>query len=235
MTVHRSLEVQQHIDTIVRHWPALLARLGGGGGVDRSGVHVAPGSRMLIDADVSRVIGEVSEWAVFLARVLMDEVTVERVDAVCPWTFRVAAEPWAPRSTATPDLLHEIATERIGHFTEHEDEQLALSVADDSERLAKKVVRTAIPSGRRRIRLGIPCLEHGTTDLGERVPCKGQYTTVLAPDESIGDLVCTKDDTHRMTPLEWQRAQRRDVARDRDLDALINAARVRYDGERMRA
>lgn len=214
---HGALTVQRHMRDITDLWPELHAALAGGGSPDSAGVHTVPSSRMPINAHVSDVIAEIDAWVHFLARVLLDETD------------------WLPASDRTADILDDIATNRVGHFTEHTDEGIREATADDAKRLAKLALNTARPSGRRKIRLGTPCLEHGTTDLGERIVCTGEYTTVLDPSETIGDLVCSKDPAHRMTPLEWQRAQRHDPARDRDMDALLYGGQITHRSEKVGA
>lgn len=214
---HVALTVQRDMQEIANQWPALIARLAGGSGGDKSGVRRPPGSKPPIDVHIADVTAEIQAWATFLARVLIDETD------------------WAPGSHDTPAILRAIATQRVGHFTTHPDEGLAQSVTDDAARLNKLAHNTLNPTGRRTIRLGIPCLEHTTTDHGERTPCTGQYATVLDPTDRISDLVCTLDDTHRITPLEWQRSQRHDPQRARDMDALIYGGQVRHISERISA
>ncbi len=214
---HASLTVQRDMREIAGLLPELDAALAGGGGTDASGVRRPPGSKPPISLHVADVTVEIQAWVTFLARVLIDETD------------------WLPASDDTRDILDDIATNRIGHFTAHADEMLALSVTEDAARLARLARNTARPSGRRRIPLHIPCAEHTTSDLGERVPCPGHLVTTLAPGERLGDFVCDRVPGHRMAPLEWQRGQRRDVARDRDMDALVFGGRVRYTSERIGA
>ena len=213
---HTALAVQRDMREIADLWPELVQRLaGGGGGGDRSGVRLPPGSKPPIDMHAADVTSEIQAWVTFLARVLIDET-----DWTCP-------------SNDTATILRDIADNRVGHFTESDDEGLREATTDDATRLAKLARNTARPANRRTIRLGIPCLEHDTSALGERIVCTGQYATVLNEDERVGDMVCTQDATHRMTPLEWQRSQRHDPARARDMDALVFGGRVRHVSERM--
>lgn len=211
---HAALAVQRDMQEIAELWPELTARLSGGSGGDRSGVRRPPGSKPPIDVHIADVTSEIQAWVVFLAHVLLDETD---------WTC-------TDRDTAA--ILRSIATQRVGHFTAHQDTELAHAVTEDAARLAKLAHTTARPTGRRTINLDIPCLEHATTDMGERVICTGQYATSLVPGERIGDFVCTKDPQHRMTPLEWQRSQRHDPQRARDMDALIFGGQVRHISER---
>lgn len=220
MTEHAALETRRHMLAIADAWPDLEDRLGRDGGTVGDKVTGTKTPGLVINEYVSDVMGEVRAWVHFLAHVLLDEL----------------AEPWRPRSTDTAALLREIANDRIGHFTEHPDDGLREAFTADAREMRRKVTGAAYPRGVRTINLGIPCDQHDTTDQGERVPCPGKYTTKLHPEESIGNLVCSRDPQHWMTPLEWQRSQRkRDVARDRDLDTLLNAARVRHSSERMGA
>lgn len=199
-TEHASITVQRDMLAIVEMWPALLDRLTPGGSKDESGVRGKPASRPAANLAVSDTIAEITSWTYFLARTLHDEVTVERDGH---------AQPWTPATQQMPAMLDEIARWRIGHFTEHDDEMLALAVADDATDYRRKVRNVIAPTGARRIDLRVPCLEHGTDDLGRRVPCPGSYYTLLAPDRPLGDMVCTEDREHHMTPAEWQAARRR--------------------------
>lgn len=197
-----------HLETIADAWVELDALVAAGSAPGAGAGK--PASRAPIDAHVADVRTEVALWVRFLARVLMEEVTVERV-VLPPWADAgVHAEPWAPPTLDTGELARHIATERIGHFLHHEDEHLRIEFLDDAERLAGIARRTAWPSGARWLRTGVVCAEHGTSDLGERVACTGEYRVFMHPDQdAVGDMVCNLDREHRITPLEWQRAQRR--------------------------
>jgi hypothetical protein len=217
---HPSVLATNDLWTIVGHWPELVARVARGGAGQGEKVTSSRSASLPIDSYVVEVMAEIDAWAFFLARVLMDEVTVE---VPVPGPVRGTwAEPWRPTDTSTAGLLRQIATERVGHFTEHSDEGLRLSFFDDAKRHADRAEKTARPSGRRKIRLGVRCIEHGTTELGERVPCRGQYATVLDPEaRGMADMVCEADQSHRMTPLEWQRGLRRGLIDQATVDALV--------------
>lgn len=197
-----------HLLTVADAWPRLDELVAAGSSPSAGGSK--PGSRPPIDAHVADVRQEVALWVRFLARVLMEEVTVERWPGV-PWAAeRRVAELWAPPTLDTGSLARHIAHERIGHFLAHEDQHLRMEFLDDAERLATLVRRTVWPSGARWMRTGIDCTEHGTSELGERVACSGEYRVFMRPEQQvIPDMVCSLDDEHRITPLEWQRAQRR--------------------------
>lgn len=169
-----------------------------------------PASRVPIDAHVADVRTELALWVRFLARVLMEEVMVER-RIPTPWANAgTHAGPWAPPTLDTGELVRHIAEERIGHFLAHKDEHLRIEFLDDAERLSSLARRTAWPSGARWLRTGIDCTEHDTSDMGERVVCRGEYRVFMLPgQEAMPNMVCSEDQEHRITPLEWQRAQRR--------------------------
>lgn len=195
---HSALNARDDLLAIADAWPDLLERLareGRAGGEKVSGTHT-PG--LVLNEHVSEVMRELTSWVHFLTRVLMEEVSVD-------------GRPWRPASTSPADLLREIARERIGHFTEHEDEGLRLTFCDEARDMRHLAERTAYPSGRRVIPLQIPCTEHGTSEAGERIECDGWYEVLLDPERPglIPDMVCSVDATHRVTPAEWQRATRR--------------------------
>lgn len=213
---------QGHLETIADAW-TVLDKLIAAGSTPGSGAG-KPASRAPIDAHIADVRQEIALWTRFLARVLMEEVIVERV-VPTPWvgagTF---AEPWAPPTLDTGRLARHIGKERIGHFLAHEDEHLRIEFLDDAERLAGLARRTAWPSGARWLRTGVECTEHGTSDMGERTTCKGEYRVLMLPEQgAIPDMVCNEDQEHRITPLEWQRAQRR---RPMDAQAAAKLART---------
>lgn len=208
---HDSLDLQADIKAIVREWPDLEEALARGGSADRSGVRTVPGSQVPIDPNVSDLLAEIESWALFLARVLIDEID------------------WRPPRPATAlSILSDIALAHFGHFSEHQDEALALSIAEDARRLRKRVRAITDPSKRRRFRLGIACTEHGTSDMGERVPCTGQYETMLDPTGLVHDMVCNRDPEHRMTLLDWQRSQRRNPLDPTHAAELIRAITRRH-------
>lgn len=215
-------QARERLETIADAW-TVLEKLVAAGSTPGSGAG-KPASRVPIDAHVADVRTELALWVRFLARVLMEEVTVERWPGV-PWALlHRVAEPWAPPTLDTGLLVRHIATERIGHFLHHEDQHLRIEFLDDAERLAGLARRTAWPSGARWLRTGVLCAEHGTSDLGERVACTGEYRVHMLPGQDVmPDMVCSEDQEHRITPLEWQRAERR---KPMDVQAAAKFART---------
>lgn len=78
--------------------------------------------------------------------------------------------------------------------------------------MRREVNRRAFPSGARLYDPEPPilCVEHGTSDTGERTPCPGHYVTWMTnrTDGTLPDLTCTVDKTHVLTPAGFRRAGR---------------------------
>lgn len=128
---------------------------------------------------------EVAELVHFVARVVVDE------------------RPARPDGTTTPGLLRWLADMHVPWLAQHE---LAAAIADDMRQAVGKVGRVLTGCRAKVIRLGIPCAEYGTSDLGERIPCTGHLRTVVTPgSQEMPDLVCSHDPGHRIPPSEWMR------------------------------
>lgn len=185
---------QHHLRATAELWPELEDRLGGGGTGDDVKIDSRPGAKLPIDTHVADVMHEIQAWVTYLCRVLLDETD------------------WKPPvELDTPGLLQDIAKWRVGHFLADDyDEMARLAFIDDAEEKHALAFKTARPSGVRRIPLHVRCMDHGTNDQGERMPCEGEYYALLLPWRSdIPDMICSEDETHRMTPLGWQRAQKK--------------------------
>lgn len=187
-----ALNARDDLLGIADAWPDLLDRLGREGSRASDGMP-KPASRtpgLVINEYVSDVMAEVRDWTMFLVRQLLDETD------------------WTPEhGLDTPALLTVIARERIGHFTAHQDEGLRLAFYDDVDTFRGKVMRAAYPDGYRTLDTRLPCEEHSTSDLGERIPCEGTYTVRPRKDGAEPDLICSHDRTHRVPPAEWSRSR----------------------------
>ena len=208
---HSALDARDDMLAIADTWPDLEDRLGREEpprGEKVSGSRV-PG--LVINETVSQAMGEIRSWVHFLARVLMEEVTITHTVEMPAGSVLTFTEPWRPQSTGVTDILREIARERIGHFTAHPDQGMRLAFHDDARAMRELAERTAYPSGRKWVRVHVACLEYLTTAAGERKPCPGGYRVLLDPELPglIPDMVCEKDGAHRISPLDWQRAARK--------------------------
>jgi hypothetical protein len=56
-----------------------------------------------------------------------------------------------------------------------------------------------------------PCPEHGTSDMGERIPCPGELSAALRSDDSLlpSEVVCSEDREHRWSASQWLMLGRR--------------------------
>jgi hypothetical protein len=187
---HSALDTRDHLLAIAASWSELEGRLSPSGS-GASEVHTPAGPGVPIDAHVSDVIAETTEWVNFLARVLVEESDWE-----------------VPEVITIPILLRSIARERLGHFTEHKDELMQLAFHDEAERHRKRVEATCRPVGVRTIRLGIACIE---------VRCDGQYAMRVNPtrQDVLDVMVCTRQRHHVLDPDVWTTALRRNRG-DRD-------------------
>lgn len=138
-----------------------------------------------------------------------------------------------PRVRTVPIVARWIAQSRVGDFAAHESDHIALETWDDLAEIRGLIMRGAYPLGVGKLSLGIPCEQHATTDMGERVPCPGTlYTLTSRRADGYSDLVCTEDKAHRVAPSEWLAGSwRRRHTRDMDPDgvaALLGRLGVRH-------
>lgn len=133
-----------------------------------------------------------------------------------------------PERRDTPALAKWLADWRVIDFTTHPGDQVALEVWTDAADVARRI-RWATTPRPSIIDVGIPCDEHGTSDLGERVPCEGRLTAAVTSGQSLPDLRCSADPTHLVTVSEWMHASWK---RTRSLDPGAVRDLVRQIGRR---
>lgn len=99
-------------------------------------------------------------------------------------------------------------------------EQIMDNFPDDAVNLAREAGKAARglsgivqETGVRRFTIG-GCPEHGTSDMGERIPCPGELRAMLRKDDDLlpSELACSVDAEHRWTASEWMQLGRRMVA-----------------------
>jgi hypothetical protein len=195
-----SEDLRANLTKIADRWPDLEQALttpgtGGEQGKTRNGM-IAVGTN-------------VNEAAVRARRACTDAVwfafQVIREDA------ETAGKPFnPPRITPnrsqddTPVMARWLAVWQVTHITHRTSQESAEEIARDvaqAEHLTYQVCETTRP---RKVPLPLGCVEHGTSPLGERVPCPGRMDATIDPD-SMPDLVCTVDPTHRIPPDVWSR------------------------------
>lgn len=142
---------------IVAKWPALRNALRPGGGNALSGMPPGGGnSAVPIDLHVSDLMHEITESARFYGRILHDEAPPMHgcSDACYQESPPIPVEECPDRQDAIttsfmPGLLVDVAA-RYGHFTEAEDEMVAIAFCDDAsdyrDRVRKTLERPAAPT-----------------------------------------------------------------------------------------
>lgn len=103
----------------------------------------------------------------------------------------------------TPTLARWIADWQVAHITHRTARETAEEIARDvsaAEAATHKVVDVGPV---KRVKVGLPCEQHATSDTGERVPCPGEMEAKLS--QQMPDLVCTLDPSHRIAPDVWSR------------------------------
>lgn len=195
---HPSVRAAKDLRNIARTWPHLETALARGGTPGQGGRPTKSATQpLIINAHVSDVMAEIRGWLTFWLHALLDE----------------SDDYQLPADTGTPARLESLAL-RVGHWTEHPDELLRVTFVQECADNARKAHNTAHPNGSRRIPTRVKCFDHGTDQHGQRVPCDGEYMVLLNPDAHglIPDMVCNQDKAHRITPVEWQRLERRGPA-----------------------
>lgn len=111
-----------------------------------------------------------------------------------------------PGDQTTPSLARWLARWHVAGFATHPGDEFAIEVFADIRGARKDVRAAAYPTGARKLETGLPCIEHATTDAGERVPCAGTLHTWVGPHmEGLPDLVCSEDRSHKVDPTTWRR------------------------------
>lgn len=121
-----------------------------------------------------------------------------------------AERPFTPPPTSatrsqddTPALARWLAVWQVAHITHRTARETAEEIARDlaaAEAATHKVVDVGPV---KRVKVGLPCDQHGTSDMGERVPCTGEMEAKLS--QQMPDLVCNVDSSHRIPPDVWSR------------------------------
>lgn len=115
----------------------------------------------------------------------------------------------------------------IRHLTAHHDEREAVAFVDEITRMGAVVRSLAAPKGARTYAPGIPCVEHGTDDQGQRVPCAGTYEARVWDGMGVvPDLRCTVDGSHVLTPAGFRRLGRRVSPDQAAMNLLAAVGRV---------
>ena len=125
---------------------------------------------------------------------------------------------------ATPRLARWIAAWQVSHITHRTSPETAEEILTDVAR-AEQATFDALKEYARTVPTGLPCEHHGTSDLGERVPCVGVMEARLG--DQMPDLVCSVDASHRIPPDVWSRQywKRAHVANEAGARRLVDKLR----------
>lgn len=127
-----------------------------------------------------------------------------------------------PQTQTIPAVAAWLAQSHVGYFAAHASDRIALECWGDLAEIRRLIMRGAYPLGAGKLSLGLPCEQHATSELGERVPCTGTiYTMTSRKADGYSDLQCSVDPAHRITAAEWMAGSwRRRHVRDFDVEAV---------------
>ena len=117
-----------------------------------------------------------------------------------------------PRTDDTGEMARWVATWHLVTITAKVEQEVAERIAGDLIDAESATFNALDPV--RWVNVNLACDDHGTTELGERVPCTGTMRARVGRGV-LPDLVCSVDPGHTISPAQWERAQWR---RTRDLD-----------------
>jgi hypothetical protein len=117
-----------------------------------------------------------------------------------------------PPTGGVPEMALWIATWHVDHLARTTADETSVEIVSDVASAKRKVSSAAYPTGAHWIEVGLPCDQHGTSDLGERIPCEGILRALVGIGR-MPDLVCTVDETHIVEPPVWERPGWRRVHR----------------------
>lgn len=183
-------KIAGHLRTIRRSWPDMLPTGPSSGQGDRvSATKEPPPPAPIAILSLRR---EVCEVLVSWVRLVVDDavdvnggtmsVTLDGQDAPAMAGWLLTWADW---------------------LADHEAAHVAL---DELGSMARKCEDVVTQRRVRRFRVG-PCIDHGTTDMGERVPCTGTLEATLSTEDDLlpSVLRCDVDPTHAYSASEWRR------------------------------
>lgn len=190
--------LREQLHKIADRWPDLEIALGatesgGEKGRTKNGMR-AVGTVINEGAVKARRACTDAVW--FMVQVLRDDLDSAGREFTPPPTSKNRSQD------DTPTLARWLADWHVSHFTHRTSDETAWEVAKDVE-AAEEATFDALKDRARKIPTGMPCEQHGTSDMGERVPCPGVMEAALT--DHMPDLVCSEDRSHRIPPDVWSR------------------------------
>ena len=104
----------------------------------------------------------------------------------------------------TPAVAHWIASWQIPHITHVTSRESAEEILRDVTSAERATYRATHPTGAHWEAVNLVCDQWTTDDTGSRVPCPGDMWAWVG--EGMPDLICDHDESHRITPAEWERS-----------------------------
>lgn len=191
--------MRRDLRTIAERWEDLEAALTAPGAAP---LHLVPPERGDLDNTGNPVGIDLNEMVV-KARTLTSELAWFMVQVVRDDYDDLGRSFRAPVDQSVPSLLLWLERWHLSHIVGKDgNPETAQEIADDIHK-AEKATFNAL-NAVRIVHVGIPCVEHGTSDMGERVPCSG-HMTARATGEVVPPLVCSEDRSHKIAPDSWQR------------------------------
>ena len=132
---------------------------------------------------------------------------------------------FAPPDLAVDRLARWVSDWHVDHLASRTADETAVEVANDVAQAKRAVRSAAYPSGVYWVEVGLGCEQHGTSDMGERVPCEGEMRALVGRDAGVPDLVCSVDDTHTVEPAVWERMGWKRAHRNLNPEGVANLTR----------
>ncbi len=134
----------------------------------------------------------------FILQVIRDDYDTAGRDFTPPTTSATRSQD------DTPTVARWLAWGYIPHLTHKTAQESAEEIARDVTRAEHLTYQVTETSPLRKVPTGLPCEGHSTFEaMGERTPCVGVMVATLT--DSMPDLVCSVDPTHRIPPDVWSR------------------------------
>ena len=186
--------LRANLRTIAARWDDLEAMLTAaekGGGDGGRGNH-ADSVGLSLNEAAMRARTAASNLAWFAMQVIRDDYD----DLGRPFT--------PPNPPTVPALLTWVERWHLAHLLHDGAEETAHEIDRDAAQVERLTFNALEPV--RWVDVNLTCDKHGTSDMGERVPCEGKMRAKVGRGV-LPDLVCSDDPSHVVTPAQWERAQ----------------------------
>ncbi len=190
--------MRRDLRTMAERWDDLEAALTAPG---TAPLHLVPPERGDQDNTGNAVGIDLNEMVV-KARTLVTELAWFMVQVTRDDYDDIGRRLTLPDDQSVPNLLTWLERWHLSHLVTKGAQDTAQEIADDIHK-AEKATFDALNTTRV-VHVGIPCADHGTSDLGERIPCAG-HMTARVTGSAMPDLVCSENPSHRLAPDRWQR------------------------------